>query len=67
MNHNDRFVVRMNRAGELVQDQLHDFTLEKYKPDNPFFWGGSSLYFNERLYGNRCFLLLEPGYKNILR
>ena len=39
MNHNDRFVVRMNRAGELVQDQLHDFTLEKYKPDNPFFWG----------------------------
>lgn len=36
---NNTFAVRMNRAGELVQDHLHDYTTEKYKADNPFFWG----------------------------
>ena len=38
MKDND-FAVRMNRGGELVQDNLHDFTRDKYKADSPFLWG----------------------------
>lgn len=33
------FAVSMNRGGELLQDNLHDVTRGKYKPDNPFMWG----------------------------
>lgn len=38
MKGND-FAVSMNRGGELVQGNLHDFTRDKYKADSPFLWG----------------------------
>lgn len=38
MKHKE-FVVRMNRAGELELPNLHDYTVDKYKADNPFFYG----------------------------
>ncbi len=33
------FAVNMNSGGELIQHNLHVFTHEKFKPDNPFMWG----------------------------
>ena len=33
------FIVKMNRSGELELPNLHDYTVDKYKADNPFFYG----------------------------
>lgn len=33
------FLLEMNAGGELVQDDLHKHTKEKYKVDSPFLWG----------------------------
>lgn len=32
-------LIKMNPAGELELPYLHDYTANKYKPDNPFFYG----------------------------
>lgn len=36
---NKEFIVKMNRSGELELSNLHDYTVDKYKADNPFFYG----------------------------
>lgn len=33
------FIIKMNRSGELELPNLHDYTVDKYKADNPFFFG----------------------------
>lgn len=36
---NNNFAVSMNPDGELLQEDLHRFTKDKYKPDSPFLMG----------------------------
>ena len=35
----DEFVIKMNQAGELLQENMHVHTRNKYKADSPFMWG----------------------------
>lgn len=35
----NEFLVRLSVDGELMDDHLHQFTCDKYKADNPFFYG----------------------------
>lgn len=35
----DEFTLKMNQGGELIQENIHSHTKNKYKVDSPFLWG----------------------------
>ena len=38
-NKNKELLISLNKDGEIIDNQLHQYTRSKYKPDNPFFYG----------------------------